>query len=173
MAILPDWPRQWLPVWRNYRGEDQSWNDKAYQDLHKMMEGLPTGVLHDEALERIRRLDCANPDTTLASCDPTPPPPPEAAAQRSALEAAQAHADAYPKALAKVLKGLICSRDDNAIYVVRGLLTSRTFSYAALTMPALVDFMMSKDCPVSASLTEVDKAGLRRTKQEAIKKPGG
>ena len=32
---------------------------------------------------------------------------------------------------------------------------------------------MSKDCPVSAVLTDTDKAKLLRIKQEAIKKPGG
>ena len=172
VAILSNWPAQWLPVWRNNRGEDQFWTDKAYQDLRKMMEALPTGILHDEALERIRRLDCANPDMTLASCDPSLPPPPEAAAQRNALEAAQAHGDAYTKALAKDLKGLICSGDDNAIYVVRGLLTSRTFSYVGFEMPTLVDFIVSKDCLVSASLTDADKAALLRI-THGSKKPGG
>ena len=39
--------------------------------------------------------------------------------------------------------------------------------------PALVDFIMSKDCPVSASLTDADKANLLRIKQNAPKKSGG
>ena len=34
--------------------------------------------------------------------------------------------------------------------------------------PGLVDFIMSKDCPVSASLTDADKAKLLRIKQEAL-----
>jgi hypothetical protein len=39
--------------------------------------------------------------------------------------------------------------------------------------PALIDFILSKDCPVSAALTDADKAQLLRIKQDAIKKPGG
>jgi len=42
-----------------------------------------------------------------------------------------------------------------------------------LEAPALIDFIMSKDCPISASLTDADKAKLLRIKQDAIKKPGG
>ena len=36
--------------------------------------------------------------------------------------------------------------------------------------PALVDFIISKDCPVSASLTVDDKAKLLKIKQNAEKK---
>ena len=36
-----------------------------------------------------------------------------------------------------------------------------------------VDFITSKDCPVSAMLTDDDKASLLRMKQDAIKKLGG
>jgi hypothetical protein len=41
--------------------------------------------------------------------------------------------------------------------------------------PALIDCIMSKDCPVSAALTDADRAKLLRIKQaiEATKKPGG
>ena len=71
-------PDQFQPVWRNDKGETQPWNDKAYQDLRKMMESLPAGALRDRALQNIASLDCANPDRTIASCDPSLPPPPEA-----------------------------------------------------------------------------------------------
>jgi hypothetical protein len=40
-------------------------------------------------------------------------------------------------------------------------------------IPTLVDAIMSKDCPVYASLTDADKAELIRVKQDASKKPGG
>jgi hypothetical protein len=39
--------------------------------------------------------------------------------------------------------------------------------------PALVDFIVSKDCPISAALTDADKAILLRIKQDATTKPGG
>ena len=38
--------------------------------------------------------------------------------------------------------------------------------------PALIDFIMSKDCPVSASLTDADKARLLQIKRDAIKEAG-
>ena len=47
------------------------------------------------------------------------------------------------------------------------------FEATSSEAPALVDFIMGKDCPVSASLTDADKESLLRIKQEATKKPGG
>jgi len=44
---------------------------------------------------------------------------------------------------------------------------------AGLETPALVDFMMSKDCPASMSLIGANRANLLLIKQDAIKKPGG
>ena len=87
---LPDSPDQWRP--------------DAYQDLRKLMDSPPSGVfpsgaLSDQALHRIRRLDCANPDPTLAPCNPSVSPPPEAAAWRTALEGARADRSSYAKAL--------------------------------------------------------------------------
>ena len=138
------------------------------------MESLPAGALRDTALNRIRSLDCANPDPTLASCDPDPSLPPEAAAWRKALEDARVDDAAYAKALAAALKTLVCSGGDDAAYVLRGLLDEPAASPQTVReAPALVDFIMSKDCPVSASLTDADKANLLRIKQNALKKPGG
>ncbi len=173
---LPDTPDLWRPVWRDDQGKVQPWTDKAYQDLREM-ESLPPGHLRDRALELIGSLDCAGPDKTLASCDPDPAfdPPPEAAAWRKALESARVDDAAYAKALAVVLKTLVCSGGDDAAYVVRGLLRQYDGRLTATgpEAPALIDFIMSKDCPVSASLTEADKADLLRIKREAIKTPGG
>jgi hypothetical protein len=61
---------------------------------------------------------------------------------------------------------------DNAVFVLRGLMVSTPF-HARLAdvgpeAPALIDFIMSKGCPVSASLTDADKALLLRIKQDAI-----
>jgi hypothetical protein len=39
--------------------------------------------------------------------------------------------------------------------------------------PALVDFIMSKDCPLFTSLTDEDKTFLLRIKEQATAKPGG
>ena len=136
----------------------------------------------DDSLDRISRLDCNNPDRTLASCDPSLPPPPEAAGWRRSLEDARVDEAAYAKALAAALKTLVCLGGGDAIDTLRGLVLSTPeesflpdagFAAAGPEAPALVDFIMSKDCPVSASLTEADKARLLRIKQAASKKPGG
>ncbi len=52
------------------------------------------------------------------------------------------------------------------------------FGYARLgetgtEAPRLIDFILSKDCPVSALLTEDDKGKLLVIKQEATKRTGG
>jgi hypothetical protein len=54
-------------------------------------------------------------------------------------------------------------------YSLRGLLRNRRFAAAGSEAPALVDTIMSKDCPVSASLTEADKADLLQIKRDANK----
>jgi uncharacterized protein YjbI with pentapeptide repeats len=164
---LPDGSTQWLPS-----------DDEDYRNLRKTMESLPPGPLRDDSLERILRLDCANPDPTLSSCDPSRPPTREAAAWRKSLEDARVDDTVYAKALAQVLRKFVCAGDDDAPYVVRGL-TRSTFPAHSIRLaaagseaPALVDFIMSKDCPVSASLTDADKARLLWIKRDAIKRSG-
>ena len=171
--------------------EIRPWSDEAYQDLRRNIGSLPSGYLRDAALERIGRLACAN----FASCDPQPPPPEATAWQKSLADAKTTDA-AYEKILAAVLSAVICKgqdgglfylppgrirrlpTDDDDVFVLRGLASRNPGGNARLTdagseAPALVDFIMSKDCPVSASLTDTDKAELLRIKQEATTKPGG
>ena len=101
----------WLPKWEDQDGAPHPWDDKAYQDLRKQMEDLPAGALRDsDALKNISRLDCANPDPTLASCDPNAPAPPEAIAWRKMLEAASVDKKVYAAALAKTLKPRLLGR---------------------------------------------------------------
>jgi hypothetical protein len=78
---------------------------------------------------------------------------------------------AYAKALAAELKTLVCSGGDDAVYAIRGIDSSwnNRIADAGPEAPALIDFIMSKDCPVSASLTEADRAMLLRIKQDVIK----
>jgi uncharacterized protein YjbI with pentapeptide repeats len=168
---LPDSPDQRPPSRKADNGEVPPWNDRAYQGLRQMMESVPPGALRDDAINRIRSLDCANPDPSFASCDPLVPLPAETAALRTALENARADDATYAKALAAVLRTLVCSGSDNAAYVLRGLESpvSRRPTSTGSEAPALVDFIMSKDCPVSASLTENEKARLIQIKQEVIK----
>jgi hypothetical protein len=78
---------------------------------------------------------------------------------------------AYGEALATELRSLVCESNDDAIYVLRGVMSGNSFddrlSRAGREAPALVDFIMSMDCPVSASLTGDDKAKLQKIKQYA------
>ncbi len=135
-----------------------------------MMGSLPSGDLRDGALERIKSLDCANPDTRLASCDSSIAPPPQATAWRKALEDARVDDAAYTKALAGKLKTLICANGDDAAHVPRGLFQfGGRLAETGPEAPALLDFIMSKDCPVSVSLTDVDKADLLRIKQADLR----
>ncbi len=164
--------RGWLPEWT----ERHPWDGQAYQDLQTVMEALPLGPLGDQPLDRIQSLDCGNPDATLASCNPSASPPPEAEAWRKTLDAASADERAYADALAKVLKSLVCSGGGDATDVVRSLGFQNRLRAAGAAASDLIRDLTNKDsktCPVSASLTDADKAGLLRVKQDATKKPGG
>ncbi len=155
----------WLPEWIDVNANHQTWDDKTYQTLRTLIGSVRPS---DLALERIQSLDCSNSDTTLASCNSSAEPPPEAAAWRKALEDARVDDAAYAKALAAALKTLVCSGDDGAVYVVWGGGFESRLESGGPEAPALVDFIMSKDCPVSGSLTDADKAKLLRIKQDAI-----
>ena len=167
-------PDQWLPVINE--GKVLPWNDKAYHGLQDKLEFLPPGRLRDQALDRIGNLDCTNPDKTLAPCDPSITPPAEAAAWRNSLETARLGEQAYALALAKTLKELVCAGGDDAIHVLRGAGFQSRLEAAGPAAISLIDDLTSKDskdCPVSAVLTDDDKAQLLRIKQDTIKKPGG
>ena len=67
------------------------------------------------------------------------------------------------------------------LYALRGLVlryeasrylrnSSSGLAATGAEAPTLIDFIMSKDCPVSNSLTDEDKARLLRIRQEAIEK---
>jgi uncharacterized protein YjbI with pentapeptide repeats len=151
---------QWEPLWRDPRFKDpQAWNQDAYQDLRRMTETLPKGDVRDDALDRIQTLD------------PSISPPPEVAVWRNSLEGARVDDAAYVKALAAELKTLVCSGREDALYVLRGLLRhafeeiGSPLRAAGPEAPALTDFLMSKDCPVAAMLTDADRAKLLDIKE--------
>jgi uncharacterized protein YjbI with pentapeptide repeats len=162
----------WEPSWSDPFSDAYTWDEKAYQNLRKVIEALPAGDLRDQALQNINRLDCASSDKTLASCDSSAAPPPEAAAWRKALEAANVDAKAYALALAKVLKELVCSGGDAAIHVVRGPGFQNRLHAAGDAASDLIGDLASKDskdCPVAASLTDADRAKLLSIKQATEK----
>src|SRR5262249_32445409 len=141
------------------------WDAKAYEGLRGLMTSVPKAKMREAALKRIEALDCGNPDQTLASCDPAAAPPPEALDWQKRLAPASVDDAAYAKALASELQGLVCASDANAIHILRGVMRGGTDARLAATgreAPPLIDFILSKDCPVSAALTEGDKARLLR-----------
>jgi uncharacterized protein YjbI with pentapeptide repeats len=159
------------------------WNENTYQDLLSALKSIPSGILRDLAMDRIRSLDCGEIDKTLASCETSAPLPPEASAWRKSIEEAGVEYLPYTKALAAVAKTTICSGDDASLDVLRGMMRGISARAVPITLsrlestgpeaPALVDFIMSKDCPVSTSMTDGDKADLLSVKQDALRKLGG
>ncbi|PWB89890.1 hypothetical protein C5688_13705 [Methylocystis sp. MitZ-2018] len=70
------------------------------------------------------------------------------------------------------MRQLFCADDEDAIYILRGLPKFSQLPYApGREEPVLVDAIMDKGCPVSATLTEADKAKLLQIKQQAEKLP--
>jgi uncharacterized protein YjbI with pentapeptide repeats len=159
-------PVTWSPAW-HHNGGDFPWDAKAYAELRDgMITSVPEGEMRDAALERIERLDCANPDEALASCYLAAAPPPEVLVWQEKLKAASDD-QAYAKALAAELRNLVCSSDASLIHILRGILDSHRLADTGREAPAVVDSIMSNDCPVSASLTEDDKARLLEIKQSS------
>jgi hypothetical protein len=111
-------------------------------------------TLRENAVKRIEKL---NPDIFG----------PEAS-QKPMLEKARvADKAAYQKALVDQLKSLACSGDESAPYIVLGLVNNGGIKYASAQAPGLVEAILKPDCPVSAALTEADKAALEKLKKEA------
>jgi uncharacterized protein YjbI with pentapeptide repeats len=160
----------WKPVWEQndplnkYHSDPVPWDAKAYAKLRGLMNSIPEGKMRDAALARIEILDCGNPDKTLASCDPAAKPPPEVLAWQKEL--ARASVD-DARALATELRRLVCANDINAFHILGGVLRNDRLAETGREAPALVDFIMSKDCPVSAALTGDDRAKLLKIKQDA------
>jgi uncharacterized protein YjbI with pentapeptide repeats len=120
----------------------------------------------------------------IKSLDPAHSVRPDTAAWQKLLEAARVDDSHYAPALAAELKTLVCSGDVDAIYILRGKEFEKRLAAVGQEAPELVNAIMGKtkglvdvimgkaneSCPVSASLTEADKAKLLRVKQEATEK---
>lgn len=160
----------WKPVWEPSNSDPLShppWDAKAYEELLVLMNSIPEGKMREAALKRIEVLDCSNEDKNLASCDPAATPPPEVLDWQKKLSAASVEGADYEKALATELRSLVCESDVDAIQILRGIIRSTRLAETDHEAPALVDFIMSKDCPVSGALTDDDKTKLLKIKQDA------
>ena len=127
---------------------------KAY-----IMKEVSEGIQREAALDRIEKLnpDKLNPDIIG----------PETSQTQALEKGRAANEAAYQKALADDLKSLVCSGDESASYIVRGLVDTRRISHAGPFAPGLIEDILAPGCPVSTSLTEQDKANLRKLAKEA------
>jgi uncharacterized protein YjbI with pentapeptide repeats len=129
-----------------------------FADLQAMiMKEVPEGEKRANALKSIEKL---NPDIFG----------PDASA-REILEKRSVGKTAYNWSLADQLKSLACSGDEDALYIVRGLVTNGRIEATVGEAPGLVEAILNpkaaKDCPVSAALTDADKAALNKLAEEA------
>jgi uncharacterized protein YjbI with pentapeptide repeats len=147
------------------------WTSAEYDALKREIEEVvPTGERRIEALRSIQRLDCARSE--LQSCDPNMPEPASVAAARQMIKQASVDDATYKKAVADELGELFCGEDGDAINILRGLL--KNFQISGETggfSLTLVELIMSKNCPVSALLTDDDKAKLHALKKAVAPPP--
>jgi hypothetical protein len=132
-----------------------------YKSLREDIESIQTSALRDKLLGEIAVLNCDHMDPTF--CDPE---------RQKDWPKLRIDDSAYAKALAEELKKLVCSGDDDAIYVLNRLPISPSDRLLATAQetPKLIDFILSRDCPVSAALTDTDKGELLQIKQNAVER---
>jgi uncharacterized protein YjbI with pentapeptide repeats len=159
----------WRPKISTFR-KNFPWTSASYEALKQQVEEVvPQGEQRKQALKNIQRLDCKKAE--LASCDPNAPEPTSVAVARRMIERASVDDATYTKALAGVLGELVCGGDGDAIHILRGLLRNERIKETGAAAPALVRRIMSEDCPVSAALTDDDKAKLRAVAIEIAPPP--
>jgi uncharacterized protein YjbI with pentapeptide repeats len=158
----------WDPVWRDAHGNTRTWDKEDFRALRELIESLPAAGDRDEAVKRVSRLDCSSTESNSAtwSCRPTPQNDP----WRKALEDAGVNRAEYYKSSEMAWKQVVCASDADAIYALRGFLPDAKRGIVASRLEgadtSLVNFIMSKDCPVSAALTDADRANLLGVKAE-------
>jgi hypothetical protein len=163
----------WRPETRD-GGKISPWTSASFDALWRAIkEFIPAGVLRNQALEAISGLDCEIAEG--ASCDAKTPEPASVAAARQLIEQASVDDGTYKKAFAGVLGELVCGGDRDAVHILRELLRNGRIKDAGTEAPALVERIvstdMSKDCPVSALLTDDDQAKLRAVAKAAAPPP--
>jgi len=124
-----------------------------FDNLRAQIEEIPEGEERKNALERIGKLD---PDNSR-----------NVASARKTLEKRSVAKTADKMSLADQLKTLACSVDEDALYIVRGLIANGRINDTRAKATGLVEAILKPDCPVSAALTEADKAALKKIAKEA------
>ena len=124
-----------------------------FDNLRAQIEEVPEGEERKSALERIGKL---NPDNSG-----------NVASARETLEKRSMAKTADLMSLADQLKTLACAVDEDALYIVRGLIANGRIKDTRAKATGLVKAILKTDCPVSAALTEADKAALNSIAEEA------
>ncbi len=155
----------WRPHWLNDDGTRQQWAKDRKEDYERWRNNLDSFAS-----------DFPRPPQVLANIgrlDPSGPEPSEPAKWPKSLKDGRVDDRDYARALASELKTLVCWGVDDAIYAFHGNGFQDRLGAAGARAPAqvdfidFIDFIMSKDCPVSASLTDADKAKLPQIRKEA------
>jgi hypothetical protein len=89
------------------------------------------------------------------------------ASGRAILEKGSVDETTYKKSLVARLKNLAYSGDESVPYIVRGLVANGRIKDTGALAPVLVEAILKPDCPVSAALTDADKAALNKLAKEA------
>lgn len=92
-----------------------------WRQLQQTIESLPPYGMRDLALEQLSSLNCESLKKKLASCDSEAMPSSDDTALRNLLKDASVGEAAYAKAVASVLKALVCSGGNDAVDVLRGI----------------------------------------------------
>ena len=112
---------KWGPVWSAHGPDTLPWNEETYQALKRVMEPLaPPPSNWDNQMQRVSRLDCANADPTLASCDASANVPTEAKDWQNTLENARVDNSAFARAWAQGIEAVICQGEDNGAFYFAG-----------------------------------------------------
>jgi uncharacterized protein YjbI with pentapeptide repeats len=164
------------PVWSPLA----QWGPKSYKELQYSFDAIP-GPPRDEALTRIRNLDCAAASSTIASCVLPSTPPPNVSQWQSDVRNATIDQKTYERALAGVFLEIICSGDGNSLAVLRSL-AKMGMPQVAGGVPkpmglletgseakGLVEYVMTAKCRISEQLTDADKAILLAVEQFSVR----
>ncbi|WP_210165926.1 pentapeptide repeat-containing protein, partial [Methylocystis sp. SB2] len=142
---------------------NEPWTAARYVALRSAVEkSIPEGERRNKVLEQIEMLDCARKD--LAACDTSAKPQQPLAAE---LETANTHRAQYPKALAKIVRSLVCDGREDAIYILRGVMPVNLLAVGPEAPVLIGDIIEGKNCPVSAALIVNDRTSLLNIKREA------
>jgi hypothetical protein len=167
-----DWPRR--PQMDLF-----PWTKDRYAALQQQIrQALPEGLRRTFALKRIEILDCniksfGQPSRIkLPTCEPGPTSPEWVQGMRKDIHDNSVPDEAaYGKALAEVLRGLVCDGDRSAYVLLEGLRGNGRIKATGVAAPGLIDYILSnKDCAVSAGLSKDYKASLRTKAKEAATK---